>query len=65
MSKRLLPGHWARDTRTGIEGRVEAHTEWLHRSDEIAIARDGVDNNGEPWSLLWLDTARAESAEKP
>ena len=64
MSKRLLPGHWARDTITGIEGRIVARTEHLFRADEIAIARKGVDNNGEPWALLWVDMPRAESAQE-
>lgn len=60
MEQMVAPrlGVRVREKYTGIEGVVVAITEWLHRSNEAAVARDGVDHNGAPWDLQWFDTDR-------
>ena len=48
----------AQDRATGIEGTLCAITLWEDRSAEVAIRRDGVDNNGEPWAVHWFPHSR-------
>jgi len=51
-------GATAKDTLSGVVGKIVARTEWAYRSPEVALARDGCDADGRPWDLMWLDEGR-------
>lgn len=53
-------GDSARDTLSGVTGKIVARTEWAWRSAEIAVVRDGCDADGKPWDILWLDEGRVD-----
>ena len=46
-----------------IKGTVVAMTTWKYRTSEIAIMRDGVNNDGTPWDLFWCDIDRVAVIE--
>lgn len=48
---------------SGIDGTVVAVEIWMHGINRCAIARDGVDHNGQPWDLFWCDVSRVEEVE--
>jgi len=48
-------GSHTRDRATGIEGTVICHEVWLDKTPRVAIQRDGVDHNGQPWDLHWVN----------
>lgn len=60
---RLIPlGARVREQYTGIEGVVISITSHLHGQNELCLCRDGVDENGGPWSLQWFPISRCELA---
>lgn len=58
-------GDRVKDQITGIEGTVVGRTSWLYRTAEIALSRDGVDADGRPWDLMWIDAARCALMQDP
>jgi len=60
MDQLIAPrlGSRVREKYTGIEGVVVAITDWLHRTKEVAVMRDGVNHDGTPWNLQWFDMER-------
>lgn len=54
-------GSRIRDKVTGIEGIFAAFTEYYDRSQECGLSREGVDNDGHPWPLLWISVSRSEA----
>lgn len=46
------------DSATGVDGVLVAITRWFDRSDEAAIQRLGVNNDGEPWPVHWFPISR-------
>ena len=63
MSKTEL-GATARDAISGVTGKVVARAEWLYRTPEVALARDGCDADGRPWDLMWIDEGRLGAVEE-
>lgn len=64
MSEAFPLGSMARCKVTGIEGRIVAETRHLHRPPEYAIERRGVDNDGHPWPLHWVNFYDLRSVEE-
>ena len=56
-------GTKVKDRLSGVVGVIVARTEWLYRSPEVALARDGCDADGRPWDLMWLDEGRVSIVE--
>lgn len=56
-------GTMAKDSLSGVVGKIVARTEWLYRSPEVALARDGCDADGRPWDLMWIDEGRVSAVE--
>lgn len=62
MSKTEL-GASVRDEISGVVGVIVARTEWLYRTPEVALARDGCDADARPWDLMWIDEGRVSAVE--
>jgi hypothetical protein len=47
---------------TGIDYIVIGLANYLYRSPQLQVAREGVDHDGSPWPELWIDLEQVEAA---
>lgn len=57
-------GDRVREKLSGVEGVVIGITHWITSCDHIGVKRQGVDQNGKPWELLWFDEPHIEVLER-
>ena len=60
MATRLKIGQRARDTISGFEGIVYGITEYLHGCRHICIKPTGLDKDGAPQKVQWIDEPQCE-----
>jgi hypothetical protein len=51
------------DAHTSLEGVVDRVCTYQHATTQYGILRKGVDNNGAPWDVIWLELERICKAD--